>query len=135
MAAGVAWMSASNCAGAVPRGPGPRPQGHDDDRVPAADALQKGSAMGNIETYFDSAVRAWKNRGPDGRDLPGTHDRRGDAIARGRACALSHRTWHVIRDAEGAVASRRDYGVDPVREPAPEVFVRVVGEDAARKKP
>ena len=80
--------------------------------------------MGSIETYFDTTSRAWKNRGQDGQDFPETHDRRGDAIARGRALAMSHRTWHVIRDAEGAEAFRRDYGADPVWTSAPEVVVR-----------
>ncbi len=69
--------------------------------------------MASIETYYDTAAGAWKNRGPDGQELPGAEDRRGDAIARGRALALSRGDWHVIRDAEGAEASRKDYGVDP----------------------
>ena len=68
---------------------------------------------GDIETYYDPFAAVWKNRAQDGQQLPGVHNRRGDAIARGRAQAITRRSAHVIRNVDGTLTSRRDHGHDP----------------------
>jgi len=69
--------------------------------------------MGVIETYYDEGARAWKNRWQDGQEVSGVHDRRGEAIARGRTLAVSQGTRHTILAIEGTVISTRDYRLDP----------------------
>jgi hypothetical protein len=61
-----------------------------------------------VVTFFDPFEQAWRNR--TGEDFHQPRRRRGDAIAEGRALAISRQVEHVVYDHAGTLVSHLSYG-------------------------
>jgi hypothetical protein len=55
----------------------------------------------------------WYNEVEEGERASSSHDKRVDAVARGRELAINAKTEHVIHNVDGTISERNSYGNDP----------------------
>jgi hypothetical protein len=65
---------------------------------------------GDIETYFEDNV--WKNRIEGNLIEHTSHERKATAVLVGRDMARSRKVEHIVKNKDGTISERNNYGDD-----------------------
>jgi hypothetical protein len=66
---------------------------------------------GDVETFHEGGE--WHNRVEGEGGLRGTHDGKEEAVSEGRRMAQERQVEHIIKNMDGTIGEKNNYGHDP----------------------